>query len=160
MQTETLEIKVALQILKPVNEVFEAIVDPAKMSNYFISKGSSRMENGKEITWKFPEFDMKVPIKVDKIEKNKFISFYWENDGVDLLVEMTLTPRGISSTLVNITEKSRKNDEAGIKWLQGNTEGWANFLACLKAYLEYGINLRKGAFDFMSDTTAHSTPQT
>ena len=151
MQTETLEIKVALQILKPVNEVFEAIVDPAKMSNYFISKGSSRMENGKEITWKFPEFDMKVPIKVDKIEKNKFISFYWENDGVDLLVEMTLTPRGISSTLVNITEKSRKNDEAGIKWLQGNTEGWANFLACLKAYVEYGINLRKGAFDFMSD---------
>lgn len=32
-----------------------------------------------------------------------------------------------------------------------NTEGWANFLACLKAYLEYGINLRKGAFDFLSD---------
>lgn len=23
------------------------------------------------------------------------------------------------------------------------------FLACLKAYLEYGINLGKGAFDFM-----------
>jgi hypothetical protein len=35
------------------------------------------------------------------------------------------------------------------KWLMGNTEGWANFLACLKAYLEYGINLRKGAFDFL-----------
>jgi hypothetical protein len=31
----------------------------------------------------------------------------------------------------------------------GNTEGWANFLACMKAYLEYGIQLRKGAFDFM-----------
>lgn len=31
----------------------------------------------------------------------------------------------------------------------GNTDGWANFLACLKAYLEYGINLRKGAFDFL-----------
>jgi len=41
------------------------------------------------------------------------------------------------------------NDEAGIKWLKSNTEGWANFLACLKAFLEYGINLRKGAFDFM-----------
>ncbi len=23
-----------------------------------------------------------------------------------------------------------------------------DFLACLKAYFEYGINLRKGAFDF------------
>jgi hypothetical protein len=41
------------------------------------------------------------------------------------------------------------NDQAGINWLKGNTEGWANFLACLKAYLEYGINLRKGGFDFM-----------
>jgi hypothetical protein len=26
-------------------------------------------------------------------------------------------------------------------------EAKANFLACLKAWLEYGINLRKGAFD-------------
>ncbi len=68
------------------------------------------------------------------------------------LVEMILTPSGDSSTVVNITEKSGKNDEAGIKWLKGNTEGWANFLACLKAYLEYGINLRKGAFDFMADS--------
>ena len=126
------------------------------MSNYFISHGSGIMENGKEITWKFPEFDQLSPIKVDKIEKDKYIPFYWENDGVDLLVEMTLSHSGDSSTVVNITEKSRKNDEAGIKWLKSNTEGWANFLACLKAWLEYGINLRKGAFDFMSDKTAHA----
>jgi hypothetical protein len=46
-----------------------------------------------------------------------------------------------------VLEKSRENDVAGLKWLKGNTEGWANFLACLKAYLEYGINLRKGCFD-------------
>jgi uncharacterized protein YndB with AHSA1/START domain len=79
MGNETLEIKVAIQIIKPVSEVFEAIVDPVKMSNYFISNGSGRMEEGKDLSWQF------------------------------------------------------------------------NFLTCLKAYLEYGINLRKGAFDFMSD---------
>ena len=50
-------------------------------------------------------------------------------------------------TQVNISEKSRPNDEEGIKWFKSNTEGWANFLCCLKAYLEYGINLRKGAFE-------------
>jgi uncharacterized protein YndB with AHSA1/START domain len=152
METENLEVKAAIQIIKPANEVFEAIVDPEKMSNYFISHGSGRMESGKEITWKFPEFEQPAPIKTDKIEKDKYISFYWKDNGVDLLVEMTLNPAGDSSTVVNVTEKSRKNDEAGIKWLKGNTEGWANFLACLKAYLEYGINLRKGAFDFMSDS--------
>ena len=101
--------------------------------------------------WRFPEFDMEFPIRVGKIEKDKYISFYWDVDGIELLTEMKLTQRANNSTLVSITEKSRENDEAGIKWLMGNTEGWANFLACLKAYLEYGINLRKGAFDFMSD---------
>jgi len=149
MNDQLLEIKVALQIQKSVNEVFEAIVDPVKMSNYFISKSTGRMEEGKEVKWQFPEFDMEFPVRVAIIDKNKYISFNWDMDSVELLVEMTLSPKGRDSTLVTITEKSRKPDEAGIKWLKGNTEGWANFLACLKAYLEYGINLRKGAFDFM-----------
>jgi uncharacterized protein YndB with AHSA1/START domain len=153
MKSQTLELKAELQILKPVSEVFEAIVDPAKMTHYFISKSSGKMEEGKEITWQFPEFKAAFPIHVSKIERDKYISYYWEVDGIDLLVEMKLTPRTNNATIVTITEKSRKNDEAGIKWLKGNTEGWANFLACLKAYLEYGINLRKGAFDFLSDKT-------
>lgn len=34
MINKTLEIKAALQMLKPVNEVFNAIIDPVKMSNY------------------------------------------------------------------------------------------------------------------------------
>jgi len=151
MKTITLEVKAAIQISKSVNEVFEAIVDPLQMTNYFISKASGPMEENKKIIWRFPEFDMDVPVRVGKIEKNKFITFYWDNDGVELLTEMTLTPKTNNSTLVSITEKSMENDEAGIKWLIGNTEGWANFLACLKAWLEYGINLRKGAFDYMTD---------
>ncbi len=148
MKNELLEIKTAIQILKPVNEVFEAIVDPSKMSNYFISKSTGRMEESRPLKWQFPEFEMEFPIRVGKIEKDRYISFYWDLDGIELLVEITLTSIDNTSTIVTITEKSRKNDEAGIKWLKGNTEGWANFLACLKAYLEYGINLRKGSFDF------------
>lgn len=149
MSDIVLEIKTALQIQKPANDVFEAIVDPKKMRNYFISQSTDRMEAGKEIFWKFPEFDEQFPIRVDKIKMDNYISFYWDTDGKELLVEINLTSVNNNSTLVTITEKSMTNDEAGIKWLKGNTEGWANFLACLKAYLEYGINLRKGAFDFM-----------
>lgn len=149
MNEHNLEIKTAIQIQRPVEEVFEAIIDPDKMCNYFISQSTGRMEESKEIFWKFPEFDEQFPIRVDKIEKNKYVSFYWDTDGKPFLVEMNLTIASYNSTLVTITEKSMPNDEAGIKWLKGNTEGWANFLACLKAYMEHGINLRKGAFDFM-----------
>ena len=148
MNDQVLEIKAALQIQKPASEVFEAIVDPAKMSNYFISTSTGRMEEGKELVWKFPEFTMEVPVRVGKIEKDRYISYYWGADGKELMVEMKLEAWEDKSTVVTIIEKGMPNDEAGISWLKGNTEGWANFLACLKAYLEYGINLRKGAFDF------------
>lgn len=152
MENQILEIQVKLQILKASDEVFEAIVDPEKMSNYFISRGTARMEEGKNIIWNFPEFDVDVPIRVGKIEENKYIGFYWDaENGEELLVEILLTSTAANKTLVSITEKSMANDEAGIKWLKQNTEGWANFLACLKAYLEYGINLRKAAFDFMKE---------
>lgn len=151
MENRTLEIETAIGIQKTRHEVYEAIVDPAKMANYFISRGSGRLEEGKTIIWSFPEFDFEFPVRVTRIETDSYVSFRWESDGIDMLVEMTLTPRGTGSTVVRITEKSRELDEAGLKWLQGNTQGWANFLACLKAYLEYGINLRKGAFDFMTD---------
>ncbi len=146
---QKLEIKCVLKMLKPVHDVFEAIVDPSKMSNYFISKSSGRMEQGKTVTWQFPEFDMEFPVRVHEIEPDKFISYSWDNaeDGTATTVEMVLKSMNNNETFVSITEKSRDNDEQGIKWLKGNTEGWANFLACLKAYLEYGINLRKGAFD-------------
>jgi uncharacterized protein YndB with AHSA1/START domain len=146
-----LEIKVEIQVSKPAEEVFEAIIDPDKMSNYFISEGSGRMEDGKEIIWKFPEFRFEFPIRVKEIRKSEYISYYWDIEDKELLVEITLKPLGKDKTLVTVTEKGMQNDEKGIKWLQGNTGGWANFLACLKAWLEYGINLRKGAFDYMSD---------
>lgn len=151
MKTDELEIKASIQILKPVSEVFEAIVDPKKMSNYFISEGSGRMEEGKEIEWKFPEFDIRFPITVGKIEQDKYVSYYWEVNEKKNLVEMTLSSYG-KDTVVAITEKGMENNEEGINWLIGNTEGWANFLACLKAYLEYGINLRKGAFEFRKES--------
>lgn len=144
-----LEIKAAIQVRKSPHAVFEAIVDPAMMSNYFISAGSGRMEPNQQILWRFPEFDMEFPIRTGKIEQDKYISYFWEVDQLELLVEITLDPVSDGETLVRVTEKSREPDAAGINWLMQNTEGWANFLACLKAFLEYGINLRKGAFDYM-----------
>jgi uncharacterized protein YndB with AHSA1/START domain len=119
------------------------------MSNYFISKSTGRIEQGKTLTWQFPEMDMEFPVRVNKVLTDKFISYDWDNfeDGATTTVEIELKPMEEDETFVTVTEKSRDNDEAGIKWLMGNTGGWANFLACLKAWLEYGINLRKGAID-------------
>ena len=145
-----LEVKAALQIGRPAHDVFEAIADPDQMSNYFISKGSARMETGVTVTWRFPEFDFEAPVRVGTVIPDKYISFYWDGENsTTLLVQIHLDETPDASTVVRITEGTMENNETGLQWLVGNTEGWANFLACLKAWLEYGINLRKGAFDFM-----------
>lgn len=89
-----LSIEVTLQILKPADEVFEAIADPAKMTKYFISESSGRIEEGKTVSWKFPEFSIVFPVRGGKSVKPEYISFYWENQGRELLVEFTLKPNG------------------------------------------------------------------
>ena len=106
MSNDKLEIKASLMIAKPVHEVFEAIVDPAKMSNYFISKSSGRMEEGKTLTWQFPEMDMEFPVHIKKIDVDKYISYTWNDfrDDTETLVEFTLTPKE-NATFVTVTEK-------------------------------------------------------
>ena len=150
---QMLEIHNAIQIQKPINEVFEAIVDPEKMKNYFISESTGRMETGANLVWRFPEFDMSYPVQVKKVIPNDLVAFYWESEGMQLLVEIKLTSREDNSTMVHVSEGEREADEAGLKWLMHNAGGWGNFLACLKCYVEHGINLRIGAFDYLRNQT-------
>ena len=138
--------KASIGIQKPVAEVFYAIVDPEKMKHYFISRGSGRLESGKEVQWSFPEFDGSFPVTVKEVVNNERISFIWDADST---VTIMLEKRSDADTVVYVKEEGHDADESGIKWAIAQTEGWANFLACMKAYLEYGIHLRKGAFDFM-----------
>lgn len=143
------KIKVGIQVLKPVQEVFQAIIQPHLMVNYFISKGSDVLEEGKQIMWAFPEFEGEFPINVIKVEDNTQVSFAWEVDEEEHVVNILLQHEGKNATVVLVTEEPKDPSIKNIKWLKSNTEGWANFLACLKAYLEYNINLRKGAFNYM-----------
>lgn len=140
-----------IQIQKPASEVYEAIVNPDHMTLYFISESTGRLEEGSSPEWKFSEFDMRFSVNGKRMEKDRYISFTWEMNGVDHLVEIILEHLGDNDTKITITEGREDGENADIHFLKGNTEGWANFLACLKAYVEYGINLRKGAFEFMKE---------
>lgn len=142
----TLIAKATIQIQKPIKDVFEGIVNPEKMTKYFISESNGRMETGKELIWKFPEFPDQVPVKDITTEINRSVSFVWDDETV---VSITLEAQADKSTVIKVTEDGKAYSEDNLKWAIGNTEGWANFLACMKAYLEYGIQLRKGAFDFI-----------
>lgn len=138
--------KASLQIQKPITEVFEAIVNPEHLTKYFISYSSGKMETGKELDWEFKDFPGTFPVKNIKINSPESISFVWDEQTV---VKIALTEQPDMSTVIHITEGEKELNKKNLKWLTENTFGWANFLDCLKAYLEYGIQLRKGAFTYL-----------
>lgn len=141
-----LEINTSIQVQQAAHKVFKAIVDPDMMKHYFIEKSSGRLENGKEVTWKFAEFESEFPIRNILIKDQKHISFVWDPD---TKVQIRLESVHENATIIRITEGSKEFNEQNVRWALENTEGWANFLASLKAFIEYDINLRKGAFDFI-----------
>ncbi|MFI8492235.1 SRPBCC family protein [Peribacillus butanolivorans] len=138
------QVTTKFKILKPVNEVFEAIVDPEKMSNYWFSSGTVRVEPGKTITWRYDEYNAEGVINVLEVEEDKKIVFSWGGYGQETVVTITLKELDNTSTIIEVNELGFKEDDPEIiNKMIGQKEGWVYMLTCLKGYLENGIsNLR------------------
>lgn len=128
----------------PAAQVFDAIVDHVKMSKYFISSADSSIVEGKKIMWEWAEYDASHEIHVLKVEKNKLIRFEWDPTGKPTITEIQLEENGDTKTIVSITEGEWSNDEPGGKKAMQQTQGWTNFFDCLKAYLLFNVDLRRG----------------
>ena len=144
MTEDRIRAKVQMGILRSAGEICDSIIDPEKMSKYFISGSTGRMESGKSLTWTWTDYEGEHEIKVGKIEKDKVVSFEWNGSGVNCVVVITLEAKGENRTLVKVTESEWPTDYKGANQCMGQVEGWTHFLCCLKAYLEYGIDLRVG----------------
>lgn len=128
-------------ILKPANDVFEAIVSPDKVVNYWFSSGTARIEQGKKITWRYDEYNAEVEISVLEVIENKRIVYSWGGYDEETVVTMTINELDNGSTLIEVIESDLKeNDPEIVDKMIGQKEGWVYVLTCLKAYLENGVN--------------------
>ncbi|PEJ31717.1 hypothetical protein CN689_16130 [Peribacillus butanolivorans] len=135
------QVTTKFKILKPVNEVYEAIVDSEKMSNYWFSSGTGRVEQGKTITWRYDEYNAEVVINVLEVEEDKKIVFSWGGYGQETVVTITLKELDNTRTIIEVNELGFKEDDPEIiNKMIGQKEGWVYMLTCLKGYLENGIN--------------------
>ena len=157
-----LKFTVAARISKPIAEVFEAVVDPDKLSNYFTTGGAKgRMETGATVTWDFHDFPGAFPVEVVEVVSNEKITFKWEafdpdggNEGCGAgagynstaTIEFSSLDDG-ARTLVQISEHGWKETPAGLKASYGNCEGWMQMLCGLKVWIEHGIHLRDGFYN-------------
>lgn len=137
--------QVSLKIRKPVAEVFEAVVDPTSLSNFFVSRASGRLAQGAAVQWEFAEAPGVVEVVVGEVVQNQKITLRWAGGrSYDTAVEMLFEPTESGDTIVRISEAGWRVEEEGIELACGNAGGWMHMMCCLKAYLEYGLRLRAG----------------
>ncbi|HET7628203.1 MAG TPA: SRPBCC family protein [Bacillales bacterium] len=131
------EMTTKMKINKPAAEVFEAVADPEKMGNYWFSSGTSRVEAGKTITWRYEEYGAEGVIHVKEVVENEKIVFDWGETSV----AMVFRPLNEGSTILEVTESGfDENDPVVVEKLIDQKGGWTYMLSCLKAYLENGVS--------------------
>ncbi len=141
---------VRTKINKPAAEVFRAVVDADLMTKYFTDSVSSGLIAGKEVMWTWDEYGSN-PVFVKTVTPNELIeitldSKNWDKtseDSYEVLVSMEFEALDERSTMVSISESGWRHDAEGYKGSHDNCGGWQDMLCCLKAFLEYGIDLRK-----------------
>lgn len=124
--------KAEMLIRKPVAEVFEAFVDPAITSRFWFTRGSGRLEPGKQVTWEWEMYDVSAQVSVKAIERNRRIHIEWPGESGPTTVEWIFTPLPDGTTFVSITNSGFAGDsEAVAKQAVASTEGFTLVLAGL-----------------------------
>ena len=155
-----LKFSVSIRIARPVEEVFEAVADPEKLSSYFTTGGAKgRLEAGTTVMWAFGEFPGEFPVDVVEVVPGEKITLKWEaSDGADetghasegagyqTKVTMSFAELDDGRTLITISEEGWKPTEGGKEASYSNCMGWSQMLCAMKAWIEHGINLREGAY--------------
>lgn len=139
--TQMPEAKTAMLIRRPVAEVFEAFINPAFTSKFWFTRGSGRLEQGKEVQWDWEMYHFSTLVRVKAIEEKKRILIEWSGYGTTM-VEWIFTAPSENTTFVSITNTgfSGNGDEL-VNQAISSTEGFTFVLSGLKAFLEHNISL-------------------
>lgn len=141
-----MELKFAIQtkINKPLAEVFDAVVNPKKITGYFCNQSDGPLVEGKTITWTWSAQKANIPVIVKQVIPNSKVVIEWPAmTGGTSIAEMEFSSLDDGRTMVKISESGWPSNEAGLKASYRNCEGWQHMMSCMKAYLQHGIDLRK-----------------
>ena len=132
-------VQAQMLIRKPVEDVFEAFINPEITTKFWFTKSTGKLEEGKTITWEWEMYNGKSDVLVHEIIPNQLIKTEWGDPAVHADYEFKEMEKG---TLVII--KSYGFNQTGedlLKIINDNTGGFTTVLDGCKAYLEHGIKL-------------------
>jgi uncharacterized protein YndB with AHSA1/START domain len=134
--------KTGMLIRKPVSDVYEAFVNPEVTTQFWFTRGSGRLEAGKQVQWEWEMYRISIPVTVKAMEPEKRIVIEWPGNVGPTTVEWTFEPREDGSTFVDITETGYTGDgDELVQQVIDSTQGFSLVLANLKALLEHRVRL-------------------
>src|SRR6188474_497465 len=141
-------------IRKPVEEVFEAFINPSITKNFWFTKGSDRLEVNKSVTWSWEMYNVSTPVVAKEILQDQKIVFEWDN--ATKTVEFNFKELDDDSTFVTVTESGYdKTGDEMIQAIKDSTGGFTTVLDGLKAFLEHRINLNLIEDKFPKEGSVH-----
>lgn len=133
-------VKTEMLIHRPVEEVFEAFINPEITTKFWFTKSSGRLEAGKTIKWDWEMYGVSDEVIVEEVEQNKRIVITWSPDKNK--VEWIFTPRGDNETFVTVINSGFKGDgDEMVNQAIDSMGGFTMVLCGLKALLEHNISL-------------------
>jgi uncharacterized protein YndB with AHSA1/START domain len=134
--------KAEMLIRRHVDEVFDAFVDPAITSQFWFTRGSGRLEPGRQVTWHWDMYGFSLPVAVKAIDPNKRIVVEWGAGAEASTIKWTFTALKDGTTFVSIANSGFAGDaDEAVRKALDSTEGFAFVLAGLKALLEHNVRL-------------------
>ncbi len=133
-------VQTQMVVRRPIDEVFNAFVDPAITTHFWFTKSSGRLEPGAKVTWGWEMYGVSADVHVKTIEQPSRILIEWDEPST--AVEWKFTSRGADKTLVQITNAGfQGTEEQVVAMALDSMGGFSLVLAGLKAWLEHGIAL-------------------
>lgn len=127
-------------IRRPVDEVFNAFIDPAVTTRFWFTKSSGPLEEGKSIKWDWEMYGASAIVTVKAIEPHSRILVEWREPPCP--VEWRFDDRNDGTTLVVISTWGFKGtDDEVVAQAIDSMGGFSFVLASLKALLEHNIQL-------------------
>jgi uncharacterized protein YndB with AHSA1/START domain len=134
----TVVAKATTLIRRPVEEVFEAFVDPAQLTRFWLARASDRLEQGKTVHWEFMVPGAEVDSHVAELRPNEHITIAW-SDGTLVSLSFDRVEEGTRLAVEHSGFKGTDN-EIVTEAIEA-TQGFTIVLCDLKIVLEQNTSM-------------------
>jgi uncharacterized protein YndB with AHSA1/START domain len=131
---------VSMLIRAPARDVFNAFIDPATLSRFWLARASAPLGEGESATWEFMVPGAIAETRVREIVQDSRLVLEWAGDET---AEFTCQQRADGFTRIEISSPvtGKSADEAVANAIEA-TQGYTLVVANLKALLETGRSAR------------------